>query len=101
MRARIYQHPKSAMQSGHAGTQEWRLDYAPTVHRQADPLMGWSGGTETQTQVTLHFDTREAAVGYAERHGIAYDLELPPPRRIRPKAYADNFRFGRVENWTH
>jgi hypothetical protein len=23
------------------------------------------------------------------------------PRRVRPKAYADNFRYGRMENWTH
>jgi hypothetical protein len=26
---------------------------------------------------------------------------LAQPRRVRPKAYADNFRFGRIENWTH
>ena len=29
MRARIYQPPKNAMQSGWAGTQEWVLEFEP------------------------------------------------------------------------
>ena len=49
----------------------------------------------------LHFATRDEAVAYAEKRGIAHDLELPQARRIVPKAYADNFRHGRQENWTH
>ena len=41
-----------------------------------------------------------------ELHGHAIklilpDLELPPVRRHAPKAYSDNFRFGRSSNWTH
>jgi hypothetical protein len=63
--------------------------------------MGWIGSTDTQAQVRLHFDTKDEAVAFAEKHGIAYDLELPHARRIKPKAYADNFRYGRLENWTH
>ena len=101
IRARIYQQPKTAMQSGTAGTQDWVLDFAPSEARRADPLMGWIGSADTQSQVRLRFDSREDAVAYAERRGLAYDIELPRPRRFRPKAYADNFRFGRHENWTH
>ncbi len=99
--ARIYQQPKTAMQSGMAGTQEWVLDFEPSEPRRADPLMGWIGSADTQTQVRLRFDSREEAVAFAERQGFAYEVELPRPRRVRPKAYADNFRFGRYENWTH
>ncbi|HEX2942118.1 MAG TPA: oxidoreductase, partial [Rhodopila sp.] len=33
--------------------------------------------------------------------GIDYEIELPQARRVKPKAYADNFRYGRIENWTH
>jgi hypothetical protein len=99
-RARIYQQPKSAMQSG-AARHEWVLDYAPAVPRQADPLMGWIGSNDTQAQVRLKFTSRDEAVAYAEREGIAYDVELPQVRRVRPKSYADNFKFGRTENWTH
>jgi hypothetical protein len=101
MRARIFQPPKTAMQSGWAKTQDWVLEFIPSHGRHADPLMGWTGGGDTQTQVKLSFDTREEAIAYAERAGIQYDVELPQTRRIKPKAYADNFKWGRVENWTH
>ena len=101
MRARIFQPPKTAMQSGWAKTQDWALEFAQTLHRTADPLMGWTGGGDTQTQVKLLFGTREEAIAYAERAGLGYEVELPQTRRIRPKAYADNFKYGRIENWTH
>jgi hypothetical protein len=101
MRARIFQPPKTAMQSGRARTHEWALEFLPSHGRHPDPLMGWSGGGDTQTQVKLSFDTREEAIAYAERAGIQYDVELPQTRRIKPKAYADNFKWGRIENWTH
>jgi hypothetical protein len=101
IRARIYQQPKSAMQSGVAGTNEWVLDFEPAEARRADPLMGWVGSADTQAQVRLRFATRDEAVGYAAHNAIAYDLEPTPPCRFRPKVYADNFRFGRAENWTH
>lgn len=101
MRARIYQPPKNAMQSGWAATHEWVLEFEPSSPRLPDPLMGWSGSADTQAQVRLSFATRDEAVGYAQRNGIAYDLELAQSRRVRPKAYADNFHYGRLENWTH
>ena len=100
-RARIYQQPKTAMQSGRAGTAEWMLEFEPTEARRADPLMGWIGSADTQAQVRLRFDTREEAVAYAERAGLHYDVELSRVRKFVPKSYSDNFRFGRSENWTH
>ncbi len=100
-RARIYQPPKTAMQSGRAGTDHWVLDFEPASPLRPDPLMGWIGSADTQTQVKLHFDTREEAVEFAERNGISHEVELPPERQIKPKAYADNFRYGRREMWTH
>jgi hypothetical protein len=101
MRARIFQQPKTAMQSGLAGTQEWVLHWEPTQAQRQDALMGWFGGGSTQAQVTLRFGTREEAIAYAERAGLAYDLELPPVRVRVPKIYADNFKYGRLDNWTH
>ena len=99
-RARIYQQPKTAMQSGMARTHGWVLEFEPAEPRRADPLMGWTGSADTQTQVRLRFDTREEAVAFAEKGGFPYDVELPRTRRIRPKSYVDNFRFGRTDNWT-
>ena len=101
MRARIYQPPKTAMQSGRAGTEAWILEFEPTSPHRPDPLMGWIGSGDTLSQVRLHFPTREEAVAYADKHGIVYEAELPRERRVRPKAYADNFRYGRLEMWTH
>ncbi|WP_428485885.1 ETC complex I subunit [Rhodopila sp.] len=101
MRARIFQPPKTAMQSGWAKTHAWTLEFMPTSARRPDALMGWAGGGDTQTQVKLTFETREEAIAYAERAGLEYEVELSQVRRIKPKAYADNFRYGRSENWTH
>ncbi len=101
MPARIYQIPKNAMQSGMAKTDDWVLEFEQAEPRRADPLMGWIGSADTQAQVRLVFASRDEAVAYAEREGVAYVVELPHRRVVRPKAYADNFRSGRAENWTH
>ncbi len=100
-RARIYQQPKNAMQSGRAGTQEWVLDFEPDGTIRPDPLMGWSGGGATQNQVRLRFDSQEDAVAYAQRNNLTYSVELPRVRKFVPKNYSDNFAFRRHENWTH
>ena len=101
MRARIYQIPKNAMQSGRAKTEQWVLEFEQAEPRRADPMMGWIGSADTQAQVRLVFDSREDAVAYAMRESIPHVVELPQARVIKPKAYSDNFRAGRAENWTH
>ncbi|MCQ8278876.1 ETC complex I subunit [Acetobacteraceae bacterium KSS8] len=101
MRARIYQQPKTATQSGQANTHDWILEYGQNEQRTQDPLMGWFGSGDTRSQLTLRFPTRDDAIAYAERENIPFDLELPTARIRPPKAYADNFRFDRRANWTH
>ena len=101
MRARIFMRPKTATQSGTAGAGEWVLDWQ-TQREVNEPLMGWWGSTSTQGQVRLVFDSCEQAIAYARKNGIDYQVEQPPAKKpIKPKAYADNFRYGRSENWTH
>ena len=99
--ARIFVPPKSAMQSGRGKTHGWVLEFEPGERLRLDPLMGWAGSGDTQNQVRLHFDTKEQALAYAEANGLAYEVEEQKPHRIKPKSYAENFRFGRSENWTH
>jgi len=101
MQVRIYQPAKTAMQSGRAQTRQWVLEFPPAAPRFADPLMGWTGSTDTQRQVKLKFDTKEEAIAYAEKHGLAYLVEEPQQRALQPKAYADNFKFDRIGRWTH
>ena len=100
MTARIYQPARSAMQSGQ-GKDKWMLEYEPEKPREIEPLMGWTSSSDMKSQVRLMFETKEEAISYADRAGLKYDVELPQERRVRPKAYADNFRYGRIENWTH
>ena len=92
MKARIFQKPKNAMQSGRAGTQRWMLEFAPAEARKADPLMGWAGSGDTQAQVQLTFADKGAAKAYAAKHGIPARVFNTPPRGLKLQAYADNFR---------
>ena len=92
MAARIFQRSKNAMQSGKARTGEWILQFESHRPLKPDPLMGWSGGGDTQTQVTIAFPTVEAAQAYADKNGIAYHLVPPPVKKLRLQSYADNFK---------
>jgi len=40
--------------------------------------------------------TQEEAEAHARRLGLAYKVQPPHERTIKPKAYADNFRYDRV-----
>jgi hypothetical protein len=103
MRARIYQPARTAMQSGTAKTKRWVLEFAPASTREVDPLMGWTSSADTQAQVVLRFDTRDAAEAYAKANGIAYDVQQPKERKpvIRARGYGENFATDRRGVWTH
>lgn len=92
MAARIYQQPKNAMQSGRALTDQWVLEFEQSEARRADPLMGWTGSSDTQAQVRLTFPDKDTAKAYASAHGIAARVHATPPRGLKLQAYADNFR---------
>lgn len=103
MRARIYKPAKTAMQSGTAKTHEWVLEFAQNSGREVDPLMGWTSSSDTQTQVRMQFETKEAALHYAEDNGIDAVVREPKTRRpiIRPGGYGENFATYRRGVWTH
>ena len=101
MTARIYRPAKTATQSGTAKTQDWVLDYEPEAPREVEPLMGWTSSRDMRQQLRLKFATKEEAVAYAERKGIAYRVVEPRAPRRRGMAYSDNFRHDRIGQWTH
>jgi len=90
--ARIYQRPKSAMQSGRATAGEWVLEFARAEPKAHDPLTGWWGSGDTREQILLSFPTRDAAEAYASAKGLAFDVQPAPARRLKLQAYSDNFR---------
>jgi ETC complex I subunit conserved region len=96
MAARLFQRSKNAMQSGKARADEWVLQFESSRARRPDPLTGWSGGADTQTQVTLAFATLEDAKRYAERNGIDYHLVPPSQPKLKIQSYADNFQAKRL-----
>lgn len=90
--ARIYQLSKSATQSGRANAHTWILEFERSRKPTFDSLTGWSGSLETMTQIKMSFSTREEAETYAKRVGLNYEISIEQPIKIKPKAYADNFR---------
>jgi hypothetical protein len=103
MQARIYQPARTAMQSGTAKTRHWVLEFVPASPRSVDPLMGWTSSSDTQAQVRLRFDSKEAALDYAQEHGIDAIVLEPKKRKpnIRPRGYGENFATERRTVWTH
>jgi len=101
MTARIYRPSKTAMQSGFANTKAWVIDFEPEAPRRIEPLMGWTSSGDMRQQLRLQFASKDEAIAYCERHGIAYQVfESTPPKR-RGISYADNFSFKRRDAWTH
>ena len=103
MNARIFQPARTAMSSGTAKTKHWVLEFTADQARQVDPLMGWTSSSDTQAQVRLQFDSKEAAIEYAQTKGIDAVVTEPKKRRanIRPGGYGENFATNRRGAWTY
>lgn len=101
MSAKIYRPAKTAMQSGKAKTHLWVLEFEPAAPRKIDPIMGYTSTTDMKQQVKLTFETRELAEAYAQRKGIEYRVIEPKEAQRQIVSYTDNFRYSRVQPWTH
>ncbi|MBB4039910.1 hypothetical protein GGR34_001557 [Microvirga flocculans] len=64
--------------SGRAGTGQWVLRFERRLPQTIEPLMGWTADDDTLTQVELRFGSKEEAIAYAEREGLAYRVEGEP-----------------------
>jgi hypothetical protein len=92
--AYIYQPARSPTQSGQARTREWLLEFEPSSPPEIEPLMGWTASRDPFPHIRLRFPDRPSAIEFAEHQGWPYVVQDPPPRRLRPKSYADNFRYN-------
>ena len=90
--ARISELERKTTQSGKANAGSWLLEFERQEPLRPDPLTGWNGSGDTNAQVRIAFSSKEAAVAYCEKLGLAYHLVPAPPVRLKLQAYADNFR---------
>lgn len=93
MKVRIYRPAKNTMQSGLGRTHCWVLEYEATTRRGPESLMGWTASGDTLNQVKMKFDTKEAAVAFAQEKGWDYSITPEKNRIVRPRNYADNFKY--------
>ena len=91
-KARIFPRPLNAMQSGKAHPGEWMLQYQPSDRQTHDPMTGWPGSADTNRQLRLSFESREAAIAFAESKALDFQVEDAPVHRLKIQAYSDNFR---------
>ncbi|WOS64278.1 ETC complex I subunit [Sinorhizobium fredii] len=101
MSAKIYRPAKTAMQSGKAKTHLWVLEFDQERPRTIDPIMGYTSSGDMRQQLRLTFETAEQAIAYAERNGIEYRVIAPKDATRKSVSYSDNFRFNRMQPWTH
>ena len=78
------------MQSGLAKNDKWLLEFF-TESKNLNPLMGWETSSDTLSEVKLEFSSKDAAITYAKKNNINYDLIEPKKRKVIKKSYADNF----------
>lgn len=90
--ARITEEQRKTTQSGKAKVGHWTLEMERTEALRPDPLTGWAGSGDTETQVRLNFDSKEEALAYANAKGLDVHLIPAAPLPLKLQAYADNFR---------
>lgn len=90
--ARIIEEQRKTTQSGKARVGRWTLEHERKEPLRPDPLTGWAGSGDTETQVRLSFESKEDALAYAASKGLDVHLVPAPPLPLKLQAYADNFR---------
>ncbi|KAK4538046.1 hypothetical protein CDCA_CDCA15G4071 [Cyanidium caldarium] len=102
-RVRIYRPARSANQQGRGSrTQLWRAEFETLdgYGNWVNPLMGWTSTGDPLSQTFLTFSTKEAAVDYAQRNGLAYVVYEPHQESVHRRNIVP---FGRamVHHWRH
>lgn len=88
MIVKIYKPTKTAMQSGKANCKKWLLEFESTDSRFIDPIMGWTGNSDTKSQLRLKFDCPEDAIEYAKRQGLQYKVIEPKKPSVKIQSYS-------------
>ncbi|PIN20440.1 NADH dehydrogenase [Handroanthus impetiginosus] len=76
-RVLIYSPARTASQQGSGKVGRWKINFLST-HKWENPLMGWTSTGDPYANVGeagLSFDSKEAAIEFAERHGWEYTVK--------------------------
>ncbi|MCH2037489.1 MAG: ETC complex I subunit [Rickettsiales bacterium] len=90
-KAIIYSPAKTAMQSGKSKTGRWKIRFEPIHKKSIDDLMGWTGSDDMLQELNLSFADKEAAIDYAKRNELVYEVIDPNESETIIKSYSDNF----------
>lgn len=90
---RIFRESKPATQSGTHNATFWKLDWdvLGKGNRWENDLMGYQGSADALQGTIMKFDTKDAAVRFAEGQGWSFYVQEPKVRHFRRKEYANNF----------
>ncbi|KAG1140221.1 hypothetical protein G6F37_004223 [Rhizopus arrhizus] len=93
---RIFKPARTASQQGKNGTRLWRIDFEimEEGNRWENPLMGWASSSDYQQSLTMKFNTKEAAIKFAEKQGWKYYVQEPKTPKFVVKAYGDNYKYS-------
>ncbi|KAL3813697.1 hypothetical protein ACJIZ3_014965 [Penstemon smallii] len=94
-RVLIYSPARTASQQGSGKVGRWKIDFLST-QKWENPLMGWTSTGDPYANVGdagLSFDSQEAAIAFAERHGWQYSVKKHHTPILKVKSYSDNFKW--------
>ena len=89
-KAKIYKPSKTSMQSGLSKYDKWIIEFK-TKNTGINPLMGWESSSDTLSELSLEFSTKEQAIEYAKKNNIDFELIESKERKFIKKSYSDNF----------
>ncbi|KAF7128878.1 hypothetical protein RHSIM_Rhsim10G0099100 [Rhododendron simsii] len=112
----IFSPARTATQQGSGKVGKWKINFMSTQNvllkdlawtieillvllfsiRWENPLMGWTSTGDPYANVGdagFGFDSEEAAVAFAQKHGWEYTVKKPHTPLLKIKAYADNFKW--------
>ncbi|KAJ1442234.1 ETC complex I subunit conserved region-domain-containing protein, partial [Ochromonadaceae sp. CCMP2298] len=82
----IGQRMLKSVQSGSATAHQWQITWK-NQERWSNPLMGWTSSADPMSSMKLNFDSKEEAMGFAERNGWAYQLLRETSKSNRPAGF--------------
>ena len=78
------------MQSGLGKSDKWLIEFE-TENTGINPLMGWETNSNTLSELSLEFSSKELAINYAKKKKINFEVIESKERKTLKKSYADNF----------